>query len=648
MYETIALQISEKRKVYEIIKELDIDDAINSAALLLDQQYDKSLFSDEINFLTHRVERIINFDFTNFLDNDYEDYRNLIVMMSSDYRVIILAIAYRLNFMRKYKKLDIENRYDIGNRTLLVYAPLAHRLGLGQIKTELEELSLYYCDEKKFKEVASLIRLKKHERDQILDDAINKIKSIIPRTYNNITITGRNKSIYSIYNKLKTKELKDLYDLQGIRIICNDVSECYAILGLIHGSYQPVAGRFKDYIAVKKPNLYQSLHSTIIVENNNMVEIQIRTYEMDEIAERGIAAHFHYKEGGNFDLNDIEEQIHIFRDVINNTGELKEEHLSLFETSIYTFTPNGKIISLPKNASVIDFAYRIHSNVAESMVSAMVNGIIRPIDSILENGDIVSIKTRSNAKTCNEEWLEHATTAHARRKIRLFLKNKYAQENSTKIENGKNILKELERRKLIPEIQGNTLQRLQKSIGSSTQADVYIAINDKKLSVEDINDILTPKNKKPKLITREVAVSSLEEVIIKGAEGIKKEIAKCCLPIPGDEIVGVINSGKNIKIHRSSCHNIEDGDNVLDASWNKNVKETYVSRIEIHSLSTFDLLTSIITIFSREKIVMHNINSQTIKDQVVTKISFGVKNKDDLNNIMKKIEALKDVLYVVR
>lgn len=645
MQEQIALQISEKRKVYEIIKELDIDDAINAASLLIDQTYEQSLFAEEVNFLVNRVEPIVNFDFTNFKDNDYEDYRNLIIMMSSDYRVIVLCLAYRLNFMRKYKKLDINNKFHIGHTSLLIYAPLAHRLGLATIKTELEDLSLYYMNEIKYKEIAQLIKLKKHERDDILENTIAKIKSIIPKDYNNIKVSGRNKSIYSIYNKLKTKGIEELYDLQGIRVICNDIGECYAILGFIHGQYLPIPGRFKDYIAVKKPNLYQSLHSTIFV-GNTMVEIQIRTYEMDEIAEHGIAAHFHYKEGGNYDIKDIQEQIHIFRDVINNTGTLKEEHACLFETSIYTFTPNGKIISLPKNASVIDFAYRIHSNVAESMVSAIVNGIIRPIDSELKNGDVVSINTRKNIKTCNKEWLEHAKTAHAKRKIKAFLRSKYNSENVHKIENGKHILSELEKRKLIPEMNNHNLTKLQKALGLNSYHDLYIAINDKKLSVIQINNILKANEKK--LVTREIKVDNLEEIIIKGAKGIKKEIAKCCMPIPGDDIIGVINSGKNIKIHQCNCHNISNNNNVMEAFWNEETSETYLTRLEIHALSSYDLLTNIATIFSKEKITIQKVKSQTIKDQTVTSIIFGIKSNTDLEYLINKIEQLEEILYIVR
>lgn len=648
MYEIVALEISEKRNVYNIVKELNLDDATNASALLIDQKYEHSLFSDEINEIVTRVTKIVNFNFINTVENDYEDYRNLVVMMANDYRVLLLAIAYRLNFMRKYKKLEIENRYDIGNRTLLVYAPLAHRLGLGAIKTELEELALYYMDPVTFKEIAKQVKLKKHERDKILEDTLKNIIALIPPEIQNFKISGRNKSIYSIYNKLKTKELSDLYDLQGIRIICNDISECYAILGIIHGAYQPVAGRFKDYIAVKKPNLYQSLHSTIISDKNVTVEIQIRTFEMDEIAEKGIAAHFLYKEGYNGDLNDIEEQIHIFRDVITNQIELSEEHTAFFESCIYTFTPNGKIISLPKNATAIDFAYQIHSSVAESMVNAIVNGVIRPIDSILENGDVISINTRKNVITCNENWLEACATTYAKKKIKACIKHKFIKENEVKIDNGKNILKELERRKLIPEINDAALLKLQRNKGLSSVAELYISVNDKKYSVELINDILEPKDNRPKFVTKNVEVASLEEIIISGAEGIKKEIAKCCNPVPGDDIVGVINSGKNIKIHRASCHNVKDIDNKLDATWNDNINETYVAKFEIHSLNSETLMNNIITVFSKEKVVMQSFNTTIYNDQAISNITFGIKNKLDLRKIKEKIEELSDVIYVVR
>lgn len=648
MYELVALEISEKRNVYSIVKELHLDDATNAASLLIDQKYETSLFSDEINEIVTRATKIVNFNFINTVDNDYEDYRNLVVMMAKDYRVLLLAISYRLNFMRKYKKLEIKHRHDIGNRTLLVYAPLAHRLGLGAIKTELEELALYYMDPVTFKTIAKQVKLKKHERDVILEDTLKNIIALIPPEIENFKISGRNKSIYSIYNKLKTKQLSDLYDLQGIRIICNDIAECYTILGIIHGAYQPVAGRFKDYIAVKKPNLYQSLHSTIISDNNVTVEIQIRTFEMDEIAEKGIAAHFLYKEGYNGDLDDIEEQIHIFRDVITNQIELSEEHTTLFESCIYTFTPNGKIISLPKNATAIDFAYRIHSNVAESMVNAIVNGVIRPIDSILENGDVISINTRKNIITCNENWLDACTTTYAKKKIKACLKHKFIKENEVKIENGKNILKELERRKLIPVINEAALVKLQRNKSLNSLAELYININDKKYSVELINDILEPKTNEQKIVTKEVAKSSLEEIIIPGAEGIKKEIAKCCNPVPGDDIIGVINSGRDIKIHRNCCYNVKNIENKLDAFWNEHINELYVAKLDIHSLNTDNIMNNIITALSKEKVVMQSFNTIIYNDQAVTHITFGISSKYDLRRIKEKIEELSDVIYVVR
>lgn len=601
------------------------------------------------------LEGLDNLEVSNIVDNTYEDYRNVLVIMAKDYRIIILELAYRVVLMRKFKKSEFEDKKQFAQISLYIYAPIAHRLGLGQIKTELEELSLYFIDLKSFKHIVNTLNAKKDKRNSSLNQMIDEITSIASESTSKYDVFGRSKSIYSIYNKTikQGKPVESIFDLQGIRVICDTKAECYLMLGLIHELYTPVSGRFKDYIALKKPNLYQSLHTAITNSEGEIFEIQIRTFEMDDIAERGIAAHWIYKEGGNANLNDIEEQLHLFRDLIGTSQEqTKELGLKIFESSIYTFTPNKKIIHLPKDANVIDFAYRIHSNVAEQMVGALVNGKIQAFETPLVNGDTVEILTRKGAKSPNLEWLDFAKTTHAQKKIRAYLKKQVELADLEFIIRGEELFETyLRKLNINPSFLDDEKNRasLMRYFSQKRLNTLFMKLASKDITYKDMeNYFAKPKQKEVKLVTTKEELNQ-EAVIVSGAEGIKKVIASCCSPIPGDDITGCIVTGSGIKIHRSNCPNVE-GQNMITASWN-----TYgnvASKYEVDLLCFFEerdnLLTEIIAIFTKQGLGIKHIDSKVHCDIVKTKITTVVKDAEQLHRLILNIESLKGVVEVKR
>ncbi len=643
--------INNNIEVALIIDDLNMGYDFVVIALLRDVACDE--LSEEMLENKQQLENLSDLEIDNVVDNTYEDYRNVLVIMAKDYRVIILELANRVVMMRNYKKLDIINKRQYAMESLNIYAPIAHRLGLGQIKTELEELSLYFIDIDSFKQIVTVLDRKKSERDLALDSMVSEITNIVNDNSSKYEVFGRSKSIYSIYNKTikKDKPIESIFDLQGIRIICDSKQECYLLLGLIHEKYTPVTGRFKDYIALKKPNLYQSLHTAVKNDAGEIFEIQIRTFEMDEIAERGIAAHWTYKEGGNHNQNDIEEQLHLFRDLIGTQESEADFGEQIFESSIYTFTPNKKIIHLPKNANVIDFAYRIHTKVAEQMVGAIVNGKIQAFDIPLENGDTVEILTKKGASSPNQEWLDLAQTTHAKRKIKTYLKKQSEQADFEYIVRGEEMF-EAYLRKLPIEPNYMQYEKNQKAISAHFSCQrvsaFYKQVATKEISFREIELFFKPKEKEIKLVNSDQSLNQ-ESIVIKGADGIKKLVASCCRPIPGDEIVGVIQTGQGIKVHRTECPNAQSG-NIIDADWNEDagLKDKY----EVDLMGFFEdrdnLVADILTVFNKQSLGLKHIDSKVHGDIVKTKITTIVYNYEQLASLTGSIESVPGCVEIKR
>ena len=651
--------IDENIEVANILLRLKLSDEIVIGALLKNVEYDKEQFNSVINDIVYHANSLNDFKVTNTIDNDYEDYRNMLVILAHDYRVLLIELAERLYLMRLNRDVELENKKIFANETLNIYAPLAHRLGIGEIKEELEELSLFYLDKSEFENIENKLALKKSERSNLVDKMINQIDDLLVDHISEKKIFGRSKSIYSIYKKTndKDKTFDDLFDLQAIRIICNSVTECYTILGLIHNVYPPIPGRFKDYIAIKKPNLYQSLHTSVVGVDHKVFEIQIRTYEMDQIAECGIAAHWIYKENGNTNMFDVEEQLHLFRSVIKDIDSKDHENIeqmqeSIFESSIYCFTPNGKIITLPKDASVIDFAYRIHSKVAEEMVGAQVNGRQVPYETTLDNGDIVEIKTRKGSKSPNSEWLKYTKTSNANKKIKAYLKKKVELFREEEIDKGVEITANaLKKKELLHDLNDESIRnRVMKHFGLQRKSDLYIAIANKRISFRDINELFMPNEEKLKIKLQTTSTGTQDKVYIKGAEDIKKELANCCNPIYGDRIIGVIVSGVGIKIHRLSCKNINEKSKLIDAEWLEIDKPTakYQVDINIFSQDREVLLNDFIVIFGKLNVGIQKITSNVVGDYVKTSATILVTDADHLNRLIDNISKVKSVVNIDR
>ncbi len=653
-------------EVAQILSEIQVDTTIIEVALLRDLNLSdqiKEILTDEHRLLLSYAEKMKDIAHIDTKENNYEDYRNVLVIMAKDYRIIILELATRLYQMRADKKANYPAKGEFAKETLHIYGPIAHRLGLGKLKTELEELSLYFTDHEIFMKIVRELELKKDEREKLVNEMLGELNELVDDVSDNLTIFGRSKSIYSIYNKTyaRGKTLDDIYDLQAIRIICDTKLQCYTILGLIHEKYKPIPGRFKDYIALKKPNLYQSLHTTVFGSGNQIYEIQIRTYEMDEIAERGVAAHWLYKEKSvhNSNLNDVEEQLHLFRDIIkDNTAisdqEIEEIQNNIFESSIYTLTPNGKIINLPKRATVIDFAYRIHSRIAEQMNGATVNGKIVAYDYELCNGDVVTIRTQKNFEAPNPEWLDFAKTSHARRKIRAYLKKKRDTEISEEITRGREILIGALRRENLDVDMLDSEKVVKKIISKfsmTRSSELFYELALKRLDPTEVIKVITEKEE-VRLNTTIKGTDNVDEaVIIDGGKGIARQLAKCCEPVYGDDVIGVIASGVGIKIHRKECLNIKSNPDLktIDVRWNENSEQTiYHTELIVHADDRPNFLQETILVLNKQNVGIDNFSSRVVGDRIKMKLNLSVHNVDDIKRVQDNLKKIRSVIAVER
>lgn len=647
-----------------------LHDVVEDCDVSIDQL--EKLFNSEVATIVDAVTKLGNLPRITQEDYQAENHRKIFIAMSKDIRVILVKLADRLHNMMTLQYMSEEKQKRIAQETLDVYAPIAHRLGLGDMKATLEDKCLYYLDPKKYFELVELVELKKKERDTIVKDMIKEVDSILLKNNIIVNISGRSKHLYSIYKKMvyKHKKFDEIYDLQAIRIICKDVMTCYGVLGIIHNEYRPIPGRFKDYIAMQKPNMYQSLHTTIIGVSGVIFELQIRTQEMDDIAERGFAAHWRYKEGSdNISQQALEEQLHWFRDFVSlsdDSGDVQaKEYMhnlqrDIFEANVYALTPKGKVISLPNESSVIDFAYKIHSKVAESMIGALVNGNFVPFNTKLKTGDVVEIQTQNNAPGPSEGWLDIVKTSNARQRIKHFLKNKFESERKEYVEKGKTALtKRIKERDLDESLyrQKESLERCIKFYKASNFEDVLVKIAEKKADVDEVIDSLyniKPIFSIPKLLKKEVShAKTLDQgVIVEGIDSIAVELANCCSPIPGDDIVGYISSGKAIKIHRMDCPNVKNMNTnaFIDVSWDPIALKGsyYYVDLTIKAYDRMYLLSDIVTSISQGNAQVANVET-IIADIIATiKVKVRIINGEHLARVVANIKKIDGIIDVIR
>lgn len=637
------------------------------------------LFGQEIATLVDAVTKIGAIKFKDEEEYLASNHRKLFIAMAKDIRVILIKLADRLHNMRTLQYMRPEKQKKIARETLSVYAPIAHRLGISEIKNELEDLSFKYLDYKKYEEIKDLVKQRESDRNEQVHEMISDIESIMQEYNIQYRIFGRSKHFYSIYKKMvtKNKRFEEILDLLAIRIVTDSVVHCYEILGYIHAKYRPIPGRFKDYIAMPKANMYQSLHTTIVEpEHGNIFEIQIRTEEMDAIAERGVAAHWKYKENRNYtpeyEQKEIEDKLSWFRDFSMMTDEESEDPLEymnvlqkdIFEANVYCLTPRGKVIALPSGSCPIDFAYRIHTEVGNKTVGAKVNGAIVPLNTPLKTGDVVDILTNNNSVGPSADWIKIVKSGHARNKIRAFLQKQEQQSRKESIKLGQSMLEdEFKRLKLDPKsMDQKRLESILTSLSFKSVDDLYVGIAMKRVSLQSIVDRLVKNrsnmledqeimkiyNKHPAHVTKHSSCG----VIVPGVDTIAVSLANCCRPIPGDPIIGYISKGQGVKVHRADCPNIvNEKKRLIPVQWEEGLDEKqYEVNLIIHSDDRNYLLSDIVTTLQQCNVYLKHVDS-AVDDgnlEATTKLTVSVKNAAHLQNLISNLKKVRSVNEVIR
>ena len=608
-----------------------------------------------------------------------EDHRKIFIGMARDIRVILIKLADRLHNLRTLSSLSRERQIAISKETLDVFIPIAHRLGLDVIKSEMSDLCLKYLEPEIYHQIEVMMKKKFRLLSKSLEAIKKRIADILFEHNIPFDISSRVKSIFSIYEKIYKKghTFDEIYDVLALRIITDTEIQCYEILGLIHQTYRPVPGRFKDYIAMPKPNMYQSLHTTIISGNGNLYEIQIRTKEMDEIAETGVASHWAYKEGTGYnpsqEQKDIENKLHWFRDFVSlsetSTDEEAGEYISnltkdIFEANVYVFTPKGKVLELPAGSTPIDFAFRIHSKVGETMVGAVVNGVMVPLNTVLKTGDVVEIKTSKNAPGPNEGWLEMVKTSSARGFIKKYLAHKNESLlREEKISKGRQSLidafadREVDEEKMMEYISD---EKLLSHFGFDSVEELFIGVSGRKPTSSAIIEFLhikRPVDTTSNLTTIRVSGGkNVCPVVVSGdsSNSIMISLGKCCTPLPGDEIVGYVSKGKGIIVHRLTCPNIVGKKTrLIDVNWRTDIEfATYPVDILIEANDRPNLLINVMTLLTNNHVAVSNLHAQKTNNNVTCLITLRVMISDakrytDIANILMGISGIYQVSRII-
>lgn len=679
-------------QVAAILANLKMDPDTVSAGFLHDVVEDtniisediRELFGDDVANIVEGVTKISKYKYESHQELLAANHRKMLLATAKDMRVIMVKLADRLHNMRTLQHLRPDKQRRIANETLEIYAPLADRLGISTIKWELEDLSLRYLNPQQYYRIVHLMNSKRAQREAYIQEAVDEVKQNIDQLHIKYDISGRAKHIYSIYKKMvqKHKQFEELYDLLAIRIMVQSVRDCYGVLGNIHAKWKPIPGRFKDYIAVPKVNGYQSLHTTVVGPKGRPLEVQIRTYAMHEIAEYGVAAHWAYKEGVkdkiNLDQND--HQIDVFREIM----EIQEESSSdadfmqnvkgdIFTDRVYVFTPKGEVMELPQGSIPLDFAYQVHTEVGNHTIGAKVNGKIVPLDYKLRNGDLVELLTQSNASP-SRDWENIVYTTRARNKIKRYFKIADRQNN---IELGKNkIEQELLDRNLAPKnyLNKKKFQVVLDRYNFETENELLAAVGyggvsaigvvnrlteadrkkaDQQAQAELVHKVLHADHEASNGEAHQAAVETEErEIEIQGIENLLIHMAKCCTPIPGDEIVGYITKGRGVTIHRVNCPNISDSEQrnrLIEAQWGNVHNHQYVVRLEVFGYNRNGLLNDILQVVNKVTNSLNNINGRMDQnDMAHVSMSVGVRNLTHLKDIINKINNVPDVYNVKR
>ena len=659
-------------RVASIVSDLNADSTMIIAALLHDAYAKEDITYDEINekFGSNIANLVANLiKLRSIKLNDYNEsssiyLRKVLVGISDDVRVIIIKLADRLDEMQT-KEYSEDEKKQIANETMNVLIPIAHRLGINSIKSKLEDLCLRYTKPDVYDEILEKLSGTRKELSVSLEDMQNELIEILTEHGINFHIKSRVKSVYSIYNKLSTgKKWSDIYDILALRIILDTPEDCYLVVGLIHAKYRPIPKRFKDYIAMPKENMYQSLHTSVFGVDGHIFEIQLRTKEMDEIAEHGIASHWSYKEHSDGAVKNLMEQkLEIFRNTIDlatsdASNELFEQNMEmeLLSKQVYVFTPKGDVMELPLGSTPVDFAYRIHSDIGDHMVGAIVNDNIVPLDYELNDNDIIKVNTNANAKP-NIDWLKFVKTSQAKNKIKAYFSK---QDRERYIEEGKSLIEKELRKQKLPLTTLNeeeNVNKLFKTLKINNMDDLYLSLGALRYTPTYIINLITEEKQSMNDLMLERVNNNLEikenyknDIIVDGVDNIKVSVAKCCNPVPGDEIIGYITKGEGIIVHKKSCLNIKNIDTrLIDVDWNSsNSDKLFIARLRVMTDTTNNHILDIVTKASTRGITISSINEINDKYGLAYEITVKVKNKDDLLLLVDDLRILPFVKEVIR
>ncbi|MGO0060282.1 RelA/SpoT family protein [Brevibacillus fluminis] len=647
-----------------------LHDVVEDTDITLDML--RAEFGNEVALLVDGVTKLEKIKYKSKEEQLAENHRKMLVAMAQDIRVILIKLADRLHNMRTLKHMSEIKQREISDETLEIYVPLAHRLGIASVKWELEDTALRYLNPQQYYRIVNLMQKKRAEREDYLKEASANIQEKLKELHIEAEISGRPKHIYSIYKKMTTqnKQFYEIYDLLALRVIVQDIRDCYAVLGIVHTLWKPMPGRFKDYIAMPKANMYQSLHTTVIGPKGEPLEVQIRTWDMHRTAEMGIAAHWAYKEGKSVVKDSFEEKIGNLREIIQGRQEespsaqefMESLKQDLFSDMVFVFTPKGDVVELPKGSVPLDFAYRIHSAVGNRTIGAKVNGKIVPLDYTLATGDIVEILTSKHSYGPSQDWLKIAKSAQARAKIKQWFKKERREENVAK---GQQMVEmEIKARGFdVKEVMTEeNLKEASDKFNFSAHEDMFSAVGYGGLTAAQVVTRLTDKLRKEreeqqaipefKSAAPQKQARSESGVKVKGVENLLVRLSRCCTPVPGDEIIGFVTRGRGVSVHRLNCPNVlaeNNEERLIAVEWDQILTHNYSVDIEITGHDRHGLLNDVLQVVSETKTNISAVSGKADKNRVATiHMTISINNVEHLHKVVERIKRIKDIYSVRR